>query len=135
MKKFVSLLFVLLLSGLAWPVAEYGQLSGVVTDDQGNPLPGASVTIESGAPMKKVNPDFPPIARMKKITGKVTLKVLVSEKGKPEQVEVVTISPSSATNVGFDKAAVEAVKKWEFQPATKDGIRVKCWFLVPVVFD
>ncbi len=86
-------------------------------------------------PMKKVNPDFPPIARMKKITGKVTLKVLVSEKGKPEQVEVVTISPSSATNVGFDKAAVEAVKKWEFQPATKDGIRVKCWFLVPVVFD
>ncbi len=49
MKKFVSLLFVLLLSGLAWPVSEYGQLSGVVTDDQGNPLPGASVTIESGA--------------------------------------------------------------------------------------
>ena len=84
-------------------------------------------------PSKKVPPSYPPIAKMKKISGKVTLKVLVSEKGKPEQVQVVTISPPS--NVGFDKAAVEAVMKWEFQPATKDGTRVKCWFLVPVVFE
>ena len=49
MKKVAALLFVLLLSGLGWAVVEYGQLSGVVTDDQGNPLPGASVTIESAA--------------------------------------------------------------------------------------
>ena len=49
MKKFTSLLFVLLLSGLAWPVSEYGQLSGVITDDQGSPLPGASIVIESDA--------------------------------------------------------------------------------------
>jgi protein TonB len=84
-------------------------------------------------PTKKVPPAFPPIAKMKKITGKVTVKVLVSEKGKPDQVEVVSISPPS--NVGFDKAALEAVRQWAFQPATKEGIRVKCWFLVPVVFE
>jgi TonB family protein len=84
-------------------------------------------------PTKKVPPAFPPIAKMKKITGKVTVKVLVSEKGKPDQVEVVSISPPS--NVGFDKAALEAVRQWDFQPATKEGVRVKCWFLIPVAFE
>jgi TonB family protein len=87
----------------------------------------------SPVPTQKVQPTYPPIAKMKKITGKVTLKVLVNEKGRPDQVEVVTISPPS--NVGFDKAAIDAVRQWSFQPATKDGIRVKCWFLVPVVFE
>jgi outer membrane receptor for Fe3+-dicitrate len=49
MKKFAALLCVLLLSGLGWAIVEYGQLSVVVTDVQNNPLPGASITIESDA--------------------------------------------------------------------------------------
>ena len=49
MKKLYCLLLVLLLSGLSWAVVEYGQLAGVVTDNQGAPLPGATVTLESEA--------------------------------------------------------------------------------------
>ena len=104
----------------------------VSTVKEGDLVPISGVD-NAPVPTKKVLPTPPPIAKMKRMTSKVTLKVLVSEKGKPDQVEVVSISPPSS--VGFDKAAVEAVKRWEFQPATKDGVRVKCWFLVPVVFE
>jgi hypothetical protein len=49
MKKLYCLLLVLLLSGLTWAIEEYGQLAGVVTDNQGAPLPGATITLESEA--------------------------------------------------------------------------------------
>ena len=49
MKKFYCVLLVLLLSGLSWAVVEYGQLAGVVTDNKGVPLPGATITLESEA--------------------------------------------------------------------------------------
>jgi len=79
-------------------------------------------------PIEQVQPETPPIAKVRKISAKVTLKVLVNHKGEVENVEIISINTSS--NVGFDKVSIDAAKKWKFQPAIKDGIRVRCWFII-----
>jgi periplasmic protein TonB len=35
---------------------------------------------------------------------------------------------------GFDEAAIEAVKKWEFTPAKSGGKPVACWVTFPISF-
>jgi outer membrane biosynthesis protein TonB len=35
---------------------------------------------------------------------------------------------------GFNEAAERAVKKWKFRPAWKDGVRVKVWKVITIVF-
>lgn len=83
--------------------------------------------------IKSVKPNYPPIAKMQKQAGKVTLKVLVNQNGDPEDIQVVSVSPSG--KFGFEQSAVEAVKKYKFQPGLKEGVKVKCWFWVPVIFN
>jgi len=34
----------------------------------------------------------------------------------------------------FEKAAENAVKKWKFYPAQKDGVNVKVWKLISITF-
>ena len=84
-------------------------------------------------PIKKVAPLYPAIAKMRRVSGQVTVKILVSETGKPLEINVVSVNPPS--NLGFDKAAVEAIRQWEFQPARKEGVRVKTWFIIPIPFE
>jgi TonB family protein len=62
------------------------------------------------------NPEFTDEARRKKIQGIVTLSLVVDSNGQPTDVQVVT-----PLGHGLDEKAVEAVKQWRFQPATKDG--------------
>ena len=36
--------------------------------------------------------------------------------------------------MGLEKAAADAVRKWKFQPAKKDGVNVKVWKPVVITF-
>jgi TonB family protein len=66
-------------------------------------------------PVKTQKPPYPDEAREQKLQGQVVVKVLVSETGDVESVEVVSGDPILA------KSAVEAVKKWTFKPLIKNG--------------
>ena len=81
------------------------------------------------------NPEFPEEARKAKISsGKVFVEVTISEKGvvDPDNISVVSEEPSG---VGFAKNAVEAVKKWKFNPATlNDGKPTKIRTKVQIQF-
>ncbi len=79
----------------------------------------------------KVNPAYPRIAASKKVEGTVIIRVLVSESGDASDVQVLRPAGGST---GLNEAAVAAVKKWKFQPAVKDGKRVKVWVTYPIVF-
>jgi len=62
--------------------------------------------------------------------GSVRLRVMVDERGRPQEVQV-------AQSSGFprlDEAAVSAVKRWVFAPAVQDAIAVPTWTQVSVVF-
>jgi feruloyl esterase len=61
-------------------------------------------------------PKYSKIARKKKIEGVVTLSMIIGTDGQPRDVKVVnSLEPT------LDANAIEAVKKWKFAPAMKDG--------------
>lgn len=75
------------------------------------------------------DPDYPTKGRNGLTGGMVVLWITVGSDGRPHDIEVArSLSP------GFDEAAVKAVKKWKFAPATKDGKRVPVRTNVEVVF-
>ena len=76
-------------------------------------------------------PSYPKIAREKGWEGTVLLKVLVSENGSPSQVVV----EKSAGYPALDHSALEAVKRWKFNPAYHENIPYPSLILVPVRFN
>jgi protein TonB len=75
-------------------------------------------------------PVYPRRARRAGVEGTVTLKVLVTARGAPGKVEVETSSGSEA----LDRAAIDAVKRWQFVPARRGDAPVDAWVRVPVIF-
>ena len=64
----------------------------------------------------RVEPAYTPEARAKGIEGTVLLRLEVTERGIPENVTV-----ERKLDPGLDANAVEALKKWRFIPARKEG--------------
>jgi protein TonB len=60
----------------------------------------------------------------------VDVRVLIDENGKVLQAE--RIGPK--VGFGFDEAALDAARRVNFRPATKDGVRVKMWTNLRVKF-
>jgi protein TonB len=76
-------------------------------------------------------PEYPESSRAAGEHGTVMLRVEVDAKGRPASVEV---SGSSGFR-DLDNAAVRAVRKWRFKPATAAGVPVATTINVPVDFQ
>jgi protein TonB len=63
---------------------------------------------------------YPALARRVRLTGTVTVSMIVSEHGEP-------LEPTIEESGGpiLDKAVLDAVKGWHFEPARKNGVRVR----------
>jgi len=86
------------------------------------PPPAPKQTVRIGgniqAPtlIKRVEPSYPEIALVAKVTGLVILEATVGTDGAVESVRVLR-------SVKFlDEAAVEAVKQWRYQPLVLNGV-------------
>jgi len=78
----------------------------------------------------KVEPQYPDDARARGIEGTVRLGMTVDHDGLPQNIQVKkSLDPS------LDKAAIEAVRQWRFEPALKDGQPVSMWVEVEVFFS
>jgi protein TonB len=75
-------------------------------------------------------PDYPDAARKDGKEGRVLLRVLVDEEGRPKVVE---INLSSGSHV-LDHAAAEAIKRWRFSPAGYGDSPTASWVKIPVDF-
>lgn len=78
---------------------------------------------------KQVPPHYPELLQKAGIEGEVYLQATIDENGK-----VVSVKTAKSTNADFVEAAVEAVKKWEFSPALKDGKPIKAEVTIPFRF-
>jgi protein TonB len=76
-------------------------------------------------------PEYPPIARRMQVEGDVLLSLLVDENGKVVDLRVIERVRQA---VGINEAAVHAGRSARYQPATKDGVRVKMWTQLRVPF-
>jgi serine/threonine-protein kinase len=63
---------------------------------------------------------YPALARRVQLTGTVTVSMIVSEHGEP-------LDPTIEESGGdvLDQAVLDAVKGWHFEPARKDGVKVR----------
>jgi periplasmic protein TonB len=80
--------------------------------------------------LKNPRPAYPGVAQRNGWQGTALLRVQVTPKGKPG---AIAIHRSSGKDV-LDEAAINAVKKWSFVPATQGGLPVGGVVTVPIVF-
>ena len=71
--------------------------------------------VSQGLLIRKVNPNYPPLARQARIQGQVLLQAEISKDGSIENLRLVSGHPMLAP------AAIEAVKQWRYKPYLLNG--------------
>ena len=71
--------------------------------------------VSSGLLIKKVQPNYPPLARQARIQGQVLLQAQISKDGSIENLSLISGHPMLAP------AAIEAVKQWRYKPYMLNG--------------
>ena len=66
----------------------------------------------------KVVPDYPSLAKQMNVTGKVKIEATISADGHVSNTKVVGGSPLLVSS------AMEALKKWRFEPAAKESTEI-----------
>ena len=77
----------------------------------------------------KVEPSYDDSAKQDKIEGPVKLHLIVTSSGLPRDVVV-----EKSLDPRLDLKAVEAVNKWRFSPAMKEGVAVDVEAIIEVNF-
>lgn len=116
-----------------------GGQGGAGSGGQGNGGTGSSAGSGGGSIpvdemprlLKKVEPEYPRIARLTGVEGVVVLSLLVNESGHVTDTQIL----KSLGNTGCDEAAATAARQWRFAPAIKDGRSVAMWIRVPILFQ
>ncbi len=83
------------------------------------------------AVQRRIEPIYPPASRRAGEEGTVTVRVLVSERGRAEEVQV----QQSSGHQRLDEAAVTAIRKWSFAAAMRGSQPVRAWTTVRVTFQ
>jgi|GEM_PF-1758221 len=116
---------------------------GALQPGPGTNSPSASSTAEAEKPKKTATvldkkptaisreaPVYPRNLRGRGISGQAVVRFTINERGRVENPEIV-----SSTNSGFDRAALDCVKKWRFTPGEKAGKPVEVSTRVSIVFN
>jgi TonB family protein len=77
-----------------------------------------------------VEPVYPEIFRPRNLTGSVTVEFTVKPDGSTSEISVKTAQPPGV----FDRAAIEAVQRWRYQPPMRDGSPTSQRAEVPITF-
>ena len=81
--------------------------------------------------VKRAEPVYPQAALRLGVEGVITVNALIDETGKVVDTGILR---GIKDDRGLGKAAQTAVKKWKFDPARKNGVNVKVWMPVVIVF-
>lgn len=99
------------------------------------PLPPAPPVLREAAVDPRyaaaLQPDYPAGERRAGNEGKVTVRVLIGTDGRVHQVERV----SAASDAFFTATQRQAMSKWRFTPATRDGVPIESWRTMTVRFE
>lgn len=86
---------------------------------------------EPPRPLARLQPIYPPQARMRKIQGLVVVEFVVAADGTARDITVVSSQPGDV----FTEAAVRAIERWRFTPGTKGGKPVAARVIQKVTFS
>ncbi|MES2339865.1 MAG: TonB family protein [Pseudomonadota bacterium] len=112
-----------------------------VPADPGPATGGGGVTVDPPAPAPvlvdaspvrgvEFQPDYPPSERRAGTEGAVTVRVLIGADGRVKTVELVR----TVSDAFFAATKRQALARWRFKPATRDGIPYESWRTMTVRF-
>lgn len=84
------------------------------------PQPAGPVRVAPGEGpglIKRVEPEYPPIARAARITGTVVLDAVIQKDGTVTDVKII-----KSTNSLFEEPSINAVRQWRFTPFQYDVV-------------
>lgn len=91
------------------------------------------IKLDEGSPqlkiLKKVQPDYPPVARDQRIEGKVVLHAIIAKNGSVLAVDAVS------GNQELVEAARYAAKKWKYEPMIAEGKPVEVDVEIDMYFN
>lgn len=93
--------------------------------------PISSRDVAAPVPVSRPAPRYPQEALRRNQGGTVKIRVTVASDGSADRLELA----EGSGNRHLDRAALEAVRRWTFQPATRNGQPVSAQVVVPIVFD
>ena len=85
--------------------------------------------VSEGLLVRKVQPQYPPLAKEAHIQGSVVLHAVIGKDGKVQQLQVESGHPMLA------RAAIDAVKKWQYKPYMLNGQPVEIDTTITVNFQ
>ncbi len=93
--------------------------------------PPAVADSDSPVPISRPAPRYPQEALSRNIGGVVRVQAVVAADGSVERMEVA----GSSGNRYLDRAAMDAVRRWRFKPAVRNGQAVTATVIVPLEFN
>lgn len=113
---------------LGLPSSGAGTGGGPITVDP--PRPAPVIVGAQPDPRAAFQPDYPPSERRAGAEGTVTVRVLVGADGRVKSVERV----DAANDAFYDATRRQALNRWRFRPATRDGVPYETWRTMTVRF-
>lgn len=81
--------------------------------------------------IKQIKPRYPAAAEKNKISGKVTLRFIVTKEGCIRDASVIESEPKGV----FDGSALEAIRQYRFRPGVKGGESVDVVVTAPISYN
>jgi TonB family protein len=102
--------------------------SWIVWFAEREPVSGQAPDVHPPSPLRKVDPKYIAAAAAEKVEGRVRLAAVIRKNGHVDTVELLQHLDSR-----LDQSAAEALAKWEFAPALRDGspVEVDAVFEIP----
>jgi protein TonB len=115
-----------------------GVAGGVVAEPvvAAPPAPEPDVPLRVGgaisAPVaiRRVNPTYTEIARKARVSGIVIVEAIIDREGRVKDAKILRGLP-----MGLDKAALDALKQWTFEPAKLNGKPVEVYYNLTINFQ
>jgi protein TonB len=104
--------------------------TGVASADRAEQALALAETDERPRPIFQAMPEYPAEMRRRNLEGLVQVVFIVDETGR-----VLDARAEKASATAFERPAVDAVRRWRFEPATQGGRRVQCRMRVPIRFQ
>ena len=82
-------------------------------------------------PIKKVKPKYTLAAKRRRVHGIIIAQALIDENGNVVEVRILR---KMKRPYGLDKEVIRALKKWKFEPAKKQGVKVKVYDTIEFKF-
>jgi protein TonB len=84
--------------------------------------------LDPGQIIRRLEPAYPPLAKVARVQGDVVLRAVISRAGEIENLQIVS------GNSMLAKAAFEAVQQWKFRPYILNGLPVEVETQITVRF-